>query len=371
MRSERFKIEKKERERQRGEMMSCRRRSFMNLSRVCSFTGVKSKISNIKQRNCVSTHTHTHTHARVRYNFFLSSRARYFLSVPHSFARDPAIIVPSWTTTKKAMRATILLVFLSTFCISSSFSQQRALVTLTDKTFEHETQSSTGQTSGKWVIYFDTSQSSNHFLTPTLKASLMKLDKLQHQEQRGEEEYAGEPFIAATINVDEEYFTRARFANAGLTFPCLVVFERRKMRLFEARHPEGEEHKAFGKGVKDVQEWLEMSNEESEGGGEVRYLSVPEPLSMAQATSVRAQMAMRVFKEGKLRAKRDWQHAMKAKGEAGMGAMFHEMEESFKKSPKLYGSILIGIALTMIASLMAMSSVLFAERRGASKRKEE
>jgi hypothetical protein len=359
MRSERFKIEKKERERQKGEMMSCRRRSFMNPSRVCSFTGVKSKISNIKQRNC------------VRYNFFLSSRARYFLSVPHSFARDPAIIASSRTTAKKSMRATILLVFLSTFCISSSFSQQRALVTLTDKTFEHETQASTGQTSGKWVIYFDTSHSSNHFLTPTLKASLMKLDKLQHQEQRGEEEYAGEPFIAATINVDEEYFTRARFANAGLTFPCLVVFERRKMRLFEARHPEGEEHKALGKGVKDVQEWLEMSNEESEGGGEVRYLSVPEPLSMAQATSVRAQMAMRVFKEGKLRAKRDWQHAMKAKGEAGMGAMFHEMEESFKKSPKLYGSILIGIALTMIASLIAMSSVLFAERRGASKRKEE
>ena len=277
----------------------------------------------------------------------------------------------SRTTAKKSMLATILLVFLSTFCISFSFSQQRALVTLTDKTFEHETQSSTGQTSGKWVVYFDTSHSSNHFLTPTLKASLMKLDKLQHQEQRGEEEYGGEPFIAATINVDEEYFTRARFANAGLTFPCLVVFERRKMRLFEARHPEGEEHKAFGKGVKDVQEWLEMSNEESEGGGEVRYLSVPEPLSMAQATSVRAQMAMRVFKEGKLRAKRDWQHAMKAKGEAGMGAMFHEMEESFKKSPKLYGSILIGIALTMIASLIAMSSVLFAERRGASKRKEE
>jgi hypothetical protein len=339
--------------------MSCRRRSFMNPSRVCSFTGVKSKISNIKQRNC------------VRYNFFLSSRARYFLSVPHSFARDPAIIASSRMTAKKSMRATILLVFLSTFCISSSFSQQRALVTLTDKTFEHETQASTGQTSGKWVIYFDTSHSSNHFLTPTLKASLMKLDKLQHQEQRGEEEYAGEPFIAATINVDEEYFTRARFANAGLTFPCLVVFERRKMRLFEARHPEGEEHKALGKGVKDVQEWLAMSNEESEGGGEVRYLSVPEPLSMAQATSVRAQMAMRVFKEGKLRAKRDWQHAMKAKGEAGMGAMFHEMEESFKKSPKLYGSILIGIALTMIASLIAMSSVLFAERRGASKRKEE
>ena len=326
MRSERFKIEKEEKERQRGEMMSCRRRSFMNPSRVCKkFHGCK--IKNIKYHK-----------GTVFVTIFSSS-----------------------------MRATILLVFLSTFCISSSFSQQRALVTLTDKTFEHETQSSTGQTSGKWVVYFDTSHSSNHFLTPTLKASLMKLDKLQHQEQRGEEEYAGEPFIAATINVDEEYFTRARFANAGLTFPCLVVFERRKMRLFEA----GGEHKALGKGVKDVQEWLEISNEESEGGGEVRYLSVPEPLSMAQATSVRAQMAMRVIKEGKLRAKRDWQHAMKAKGEAGMGAMFHEMEESFKKSPKLYGSILIGIALTMIASLIAMSSVLFAERQGASKRKEE
>ena len=36
---------------------------------------------------------------------------------------------------------------------------------------------------------------------------------------------------------------------------------------------------------------------------------------------------------------------MKAKSEAGMGAMVHEMEESFKKSPKLYGSILIAIAV--------------------------
>ena len=58
-----------------------------------------------------------------------------------------------------------------------------------------------------------------------------------------------------------------------------------------------------------------------------------------------------MFKERKLGVRRDWQHAMKAKGEAGMGAMVHEMEESFKKSPKLYGSILIGIALTMILTL--------------------
>jgi len=47
MRSERFKIEKEEKERQRGEMMSCRRRSFMNPSRVCKkFHGCK--IKNIK-----------------------------------------------------------------------------------------------------------------------------------------------------------------------------------------------------------------------------------------------------------------------------------------------------------------------------------
>lgn len=46
MRSERFKIEKEEKERQRGEMISCRR-SFMNPSRVCKkFHGCK--IKNIK-----------------------------------------------------------------------------------------------------------------------------------------------------------------------------------------------------------------------------------------------------------------------------------------------------------------------------------
>lgn len=268
--------------------------------------------------------------------------------------------------------------FFISFVSISSFSQEypksyagnHRLLKLTDKTFEHVTQSATGQTTGKWVVYFDTDHSLNHFLTPTLKASLMKLDKLQQQNNGGDDgEYKGEPFIAATINVDEEYLTRARFENT-LTFPCLAVFERRKMRQFKVLHPKGDEYKALGKGVKDVEEWLEMSNEEFEGG-EVVYLNVPKPLSMAKATSVRFGMATRMFNERKLRARRDWQHAMKAKSEAGMGAMVHEMEESFKKSPKLYGSILIAIALTMIASLMAMSSVLFGGRRGASKNKEE
>ena len=58
------------------------------------------------------------------------------------------------------------------------------------------------------------------------------------------------------------------------------------MRQFKVLHPKGDEHKALGKGVKDVEEWLEMSNEEFEGG-EVVYLNVPKPLSMAKATSVR------------------------------------------------------------------------------------
>jgi len=50
--------------------MSCRRRSFMNPSCVCSFTGVKSKISNIKH--------HKGVFARVRYNFFPSSARDIF-----------------------------------------------------------------------------------------------------------------------------------------------------------------------------------------------------------------------------------------------------------------------------------------------------
>ena len=244
-----------------------------------------------------------------------------------------------------------------------SYAGNHPLITLTDKTFEHQTQSATGQTTGKWVVYMDTDHSYNHFLTPTLKASLMKLDK----EQQNQDEYMGEAFIAATINVDEEYLTRARFENSGLSFPCLVVFEQRKMRQFKVRHPKGDEHKAIGKGVKDVREWLEMTSEDE---GAV-YLNVPKPLSMAKANSARLRRMKRMFKERKLRVRRDWQHAMKAKGEAGMGAMVHEMEESFKKSPKLYGSILIGIALTMILTLIAMSSVLFGGRGGATKRKEE
>ena len=109
--------------------------------------------------------------------------------------------------------------FFISFVTTSSFSQEypksyagnHPLLKLTDKTFEHVTQSATGQTTGKWVVYFDTDHSLNHFLTPTLKASLMKLDKLQQQNNGDDGEYKGEPFIAATINVDEEYLTRARF----------------------------------------------------------------------------------------------------------------------------------------------------------------
>ena len=60
---------------------------------------------------------------------------------------------------------------------------------------------------------------------------------------------------------------------------------------------------------------------------------------------------------------------MKAKGEAGMGAMVHEMEESFKKSPKLYGSILIVIALTIVFGIDPVCvGVIWRERR-CNKRK--
>ena len=110
------------------------------------------------------------------------------------------------------------------------------------------------------------------------------------------------------------------------------------------RHPKGDEHKAIGKGVKDVREWLEMTSED-EGAVYLKYQNRYRWQKQIVLT-VAEDEAM--FKERKLRVRRDWQHAMKAKGEAGMGAMVHEMEESFKKSPKLYGSILIGIALTMI-----------------------
>ena len=44
-----------------------------------------------------------------------------------------------------------------------------------------------------------------------------------------------------------------------------AVFEQRKMRQFKVRHPKGDEHKAIGKGVKDVREWLEMTSEDEEG----------------------------------------------------------------------------------------------------------
>jgi len=74
----------------------------------------------------------------------------------------------------------------------------------------------------------------------------MKLDKLQQQNNGDDGEYKGEPFIAATINVDEEHLTRARFENT-LTFPCLAVFERRKMRQFKCSIQKGTNTKRSGK----------------------------------------------------------------------------------------------------------------------------
>jgi hypothetical protein len=259
------------------------------------------------------------------------------------------MIIMRSTIITKSVVLLILIVSIKSTVECKEYAKNEILK-LTDKTFEKETQAATGQTTGKWLIYFDVHHSYNEFLTPTLKATLKKLDK----EQKGEE-YRGERFVAAEINVDEEYFTRARF-DGFIEFPSLVYFERQQMRVFDA------DHTAAGKSVVDVKQWMRSID--------ARFMNVPKTLSAIGVMRVYKEQKMKALHGYSLRVRRDSKHWMRAFREAGIDYALAQMHESVTISPKLYGSILIACALGMITFFVAMSK-LVRSSSGDSKRKAE
>ncbi len=121
--------------------------------------------------------------------------------------------------------------FLFTFISVLTFTATNAnstnqVIKLTDSNFEHTTQASTGQTTGKWFVNFH-SPACKHCqtLAPTWAALSKKLQK-QH-------EVSG--ILIGSVNVKENPILAERFAIQGL--PTLIYFAEGSMFVYP---PEGE-----------------------------------------------------------------------------------------------------------------------------------
>lgn len=101
--------------------------------------------------------------------------------------------------------------------LSEWFAETRALVTkvLTDKTFEHDTQASTGATTGDWFIIFKKSNESRRIIPAWEAASLQFRNRA----------------IFAYVNIDENPNLQKRFHLYNL--PAFILFKRGKMYRYE------------------------------------------------------------------------------------------------------------------------------------------
>lgn len=93
---------------------------------------------------------------------------------------------------------------------------------LTDKTFEHQTQSSTGQTTGKWFIKFYAPWCGHcKRLAPTWEALSLKASE-------------GDGIIVANVDCTVEIAVCKRFSVQS--YPTLIYLADRKMFEYEDRH---------------------------------------------------------------------------------------------------------------------------------------
>jgi len=128
----------------------------------------------------------------------------------------------------KPLFALSCLLFLAVFFVFSSFSDSAEVVKLTDDTFEHRTQASTGGTTGSWLILFH---------LPNCN-SCNKL-KLVLDELGNDEELYENGIVLGSVDCSKNPNVCHRFSTTKL--PVLIYL--RKKRLY--RYPLKREHNEF------------------------------------------------------------------------------------------------------------------------------
>jgi len=113
-------------------------------------------------------------------------------------------------------------VLLLAACLAASSS---ALIQLDDRTFEHRTQASTGQTSGVWVVLFYASWSEESLaLAPRW---------VQLANELAEERAA---VVVASVDLPNNPQLRSRFSDGGVVrgYPAVVLFRDRGLYVYDA-----------------------------------------------------------------------------------------------------------------------------------------
>lgn len=111
----------------------------------------------------------------------------------------------------------LLALILVTFtCLSSTLTAASSVVTLTDANFEHQTQASTGMTTGSWLVLFHSKG------CPHCKAIMEDFHRLAEDEEVQE---AG--IVLSNVHVYENKQTSNRFMIRG--FPTLIFLHKHTM----------------------------------------------------------------------------------------------------------------------------------------------
>jgi len=127
-------------------------------------------------------------------------------------------------------------VLLGFLLVSTTVSAE--VVTLTDQTFEHQTQASTGMTTGSWLVLFTVPDCNS---CETLKPVLEDLGKQEDLAERG--------IVLATVDCSKDKETCLRFSTNKL--PVLLYLHKKEMY-----HYHREKDDEFGTTARDLRSFV-------------------------------------------------------------------------------------------------------------------
>lgn len=176
-------------------------------------------------------------------------------------------------------------VFLSLLCSHIAAAE---VIVLNDKTFEHQTQASTGQTTGKWFVMFS---------APWCGRTCTEIiPTLQELESSG-----GDDVLVATVNTLENLELADRFSI--LSQPTMIYFADRKMYKY--------------RGLKTLEAMQQFVN-----GGYKESMALPVPAPISFLDVVQKKMERLIDENKELRfIREDFQHILEVRKNAAVVLM--------------------------------------------------
>jgi|TARA_B110000977_G_scaffold64391_1_gene87570 protein disulfide-isomerase-like protein len=212
---------------------------------------------------------------------------------------------------------------------------QGEVVTLTDDTFEHQTQASSGQTTGVWFVKFYAPWCGHcRAMAPTWSELAAQVD--------------GTGVIIADVDATHNPVTTDRFNGLIKGFPTLLLF--RNGGMFKYAAP------------RDLESLLKFATETY---AEAQKHDVPEPPSTftkyfsvaTRALAVFIIDAHGAFAAAGMTATKDFGNVVSGWRDGGFGGLINSAKTSAANSPKMYGAVLllfsvVGICFAILLALI-------------------